>query len=559
MKYYVIILFWFFGLTSLVAQTTIGAIPPKDRACKSGGSISTLEELLWLSENTDAWSEDWVLEANIDATETMNWNEGKGFSPIGDSPSGFGIRQEIPFSGSFDGQNFEISNLYINRPDEPYVGFFGQVSGGAIKNLNLINHQVIGLRYTGGLIGYADFSSIIDSCSTFGITEGAEVTGGLIGQIYQGVQTNYCHSNGSVSSNMWAGGLIGDNYSYSNIVNSYSNCQVSGVDYLGGLTGSNRWFSNINQCYATGSVSGSGEFAGGLVGHLDDGAIINCFATGETTAAYRIGGLIGESLFSEYSESGAYNCYSTGAVSGNGFVGGLVGRNYNYVTNCYFDTETSETDIGLGNNDSGQEAFGLITEEFINEESFNDWDFQNTWSISLNTIISPNGRPYFNWQLVNLFNIYFEASEGGSIQGEKIQTVVLGESTQAVTAVANDAYSFIEWQDEQDNIISTNPEIIIHNITETQTYTAIFELNTSIQALGLIRPIVFYPNPATNQITIITDELTIVKIIDMHAHTIEELCIFENTSLDIHHLRKGVYLIAITNSRENKTEKLIIE
>jgi len=59
-------------------------------------------------------------------------NEGKGWEPIGtalfdqfddDEP----YDQSDPFTGTFEGQGYEIRDLFINRPDEEYVGLFGNV------------------------------------------------------------------------------------------------------------------------------------------------------------------------------------------------------------------------------------------------------------------------------------------------------------------------------------------------------------------------------------------------------------------------------------------------
>ena len=71
---------------------------------------------------------------------------GAGWQPIGTTDN--------PFTGTFDGQGYEIRDLFINRPDESYVGLFGWVGeGGVIKNLGVVNTDVTGLAGVGGLIG----------------------------------------------------------------------------------------------------------------------------------------------------------------------------------------------------------------------------------------------------------------------------------------------------------------------------------------------------------------------------------------------------------------------
>ena len=90
--------------------------------------IATLYDLLWLSQqagNSDAtglyWSRNYIQTANIDATATSGWNSGAGFSPIG-TPT-------WSFLGDYNGQNYSISNLFINRGSSDNIGLFGYANG----------------------------------------------------------------------------------------------------------------------------------------------------------------------------------------------------------------------------------------------------------------------------------------------------------------------------------------------------------------------------------------------------------------------------------------------
>ena len=53
------------------------------------------------------------------------WNGGKGWAKIGVT----GNR----FTGLYDGQSHTISNLFINRPAEQYLGFLGETEN-AVRN-----------------------------------------------------------------------------------------------------------------------------------------------------------------------------------------------------------------------------------------------------------------------------------------------------------------------------------------------------------------------------------------------------------------------------------------
>ena len=61
----------------------------------------------------------------------MTANGGKGWEPIGiyhpHGPTAF-----TGFMGTFDGQGYEICDLFINRPDEDSVGLFKYVDDGVI-------------------------------------------------------------------------------------------------------------------------------------------------------------------------------------------------------------------------------------------------------------------------------------------------------------------------------------------------------------------------------------------------------------------------------------------
>ena len=68
-------------------------------------------------------------------------NGGKGWEPIGTTVSlpsdgDEQIMGAYPFVGTFDGQGHEIRDLFINRPDENYVGLFRYVGEeGVVENV----------------------------------------------------------------------------------------------------------------------------------------------------------------------------------------------------------------------------------------------------------------------------------------------------------------------------------------------------------------------------------------------------------------------------------------
>ena len=225
------------------------------------------------------------------------WTEGAGWEPIGTDSN--------RFKAIFEGNGHTISNLRINRPNTNRVGLFGYARGVTINNVDLLNVDITGGYYVGGLVGY-NRGTITNSYATGAVTGTGDGVGGLVGRNWDGTITN-SYATGAVTGSS-VGGLVGSNYS-GTITNSYATGAVTGTgDDVGGLVGYNR--GTITNSYATGAVTGTGNNVGGLVGRNDSGTITNS--------------------------------YATGAVTGTGDdVGGLVGLNRSTITNSYWNTETS--------------------------------------------------------------------------------------------------------------------------------------------------------------------------------------------------------------------------
>jgi type II secretion system protein G len=275
------------------------------------------------------------------------------------------------FTGTFDGNNYIISNLTIDSNGD-YIGLFGCISETSeIKKIGLENINVAGGDYVGGLVGY-NKSGTITNCYATGKVTGNYYTGGLVGRNEGGIITD-CYATGEVTGNRCTGGLVGRTYS-SSITNCYTTGEVTGNYDTGGLVGRNEG-GIITNCYATGSVTGNIDYTGGLVGY-NTGTIENCYATGNITGDWYIGGLVG------YNKSGSItNCYATGKVTGNFYTGGLVGSNSGTITNSYYNLETT------GQSDDDGRGSPLTTAKMKDQVNFSNWDFVETWLID-------NSYPY---------------------------------------------------------------------------------------------------------------------------------------------------------------------
>ena len=114
---------------------------------------------------------------------------------------------------SFEGNDFVLSNIFINRPSADYVGLFGYVgTGGEIRNLGIEEGSVMGATNVGCLSGGASGSLINEcyaSCAATGLSPSAAV-GGLLGNVTALVTSSYATGEVTVrESDSYAGGLIG--------------------------------------------------------------------------------------------------------------------------------------------------------------------------------------------------------------------------------------------------------------------------------------------------------------------------------------------------------------
>src|SRR4030042_648436 len=153
-------------------------------------------------------------------------HEVKGWQPIAVSNN--------TFVGSFEGQGYDIYDLFINRPDESEVGLFGAVGeGGVIGNVGVVNGNVTGYDNAGGLVGKNE-GTVGNSYANCRVT-GNDNVGGLVGRNDATGSVSDSYSTGSVSGNTHVGGLMGRNAG--TVSNSFWDTQTSGQGSSAGGTG----------------------------------------------------------------------------------------------------------------------------------------------------------------------------------------------------------------------------------------------------------------------------------------------------------------------------------
>ena len=311
-------------------RSIMPAQPLGDGTEENPYQIGTAEELYWfaglvngtlngVTQNTGAWAE---LTADITIPEGETWiSIGNCESHSSTNP----YYKTVPYTGTFDGNGYTISNLYFNMEGSRSGGLFGYIDiGGTVKNVGILD-------------------SVIDhrspSASTYFIYNDHVGAGGI------------CSYNN---------GTIENCYSTAEVINSNKS---NSLDRVGGVCGYNG--GTVKNCYNTGSVSSDGNsYIGGVCGY-NNGTIINCYNTGEVSDASKnlsyVGGICG------YNNKTIENCYNTGEASNStsnpSYVGSACGHNDSTMTNCYFLTGTAEnaieTDDGTATKveEKGESAF----------------------------------------------------------------------------------------------------------------------------------------------------------------------------------------------------------
>lgn len=280
-------------------------------------------------------------------------NGGKGWKPIGTAIINRFDHQEPysrlePFTGMFNGQRYEIRDLFVDRPEEDAVGLFGAVDdGGIVENVGVLNVFVTGGSGVGALVGANANESIVSKA----------------------------YSTGRVSGLMGVGGLVGANAYSGTVTRSYSYVTTTGFMIVGGLVGVSGYYGTVRDSYSTGSTAGEMGGVGGLIGVTAYGAAVN-------------------------------NCYSTGRVAGDEYVGGLVGENWlGLVSNSFWDVQACETEMSAGG--AGKttiEMLSLVTFTSTTAEGLDEpWEIvavavgetnpAYTWNIA-----DGQGYPFLSWQ-----------------------------------------------------------------------------------------------------------------------------------------------------------------
>lgn len=372
----------------------------------------------------------YYLTADIDASATSTWNGGEGFDPIGDGAT--------PFTGTFDGGGYTISNLTINRPTINSQALFGY-STGKIANVTLSNPTITGRYYVAPLVGLlesqAGASGLVQNCHIIGGEVKAQGTGealfqgGCVGIVAGSASypvliydcTTSCtvdhtnHHSIAGYNNIGACGGFGGDFLYATVSNCRASGDVSAHDSSGEGGSSCGGFAygigrgcTISDCAATGNVSagssGTGGFAADIGVNTANTTLVRCSAQGTVTATVSSVGnecMVGGFAAQIYGALNTYtvtiqDCYTwstiTATSSGENIYAGVfspdIYRNTTTVDNCY----------GIGTIDTTGDATP-VEEAFSKQQTFQKaatvtncfWDTEAS-GITASDYVASNGH-----------------------------------------------------------------------------------------------------------------------------------------------------------------------
>ena len=343
--------------------------------------ISTPQQLAYLSyliDDSSSYSTYYLGKyyeqtANLDMSAYW-WN------PIGKRHS---------FCSIYDGNNYTISGIYTKAgttADYSYQGLFAEIRSNSarINYVHIINSDIQGYNYVGGIAGYMAYGAYISNCSMSGSVSGNNYVGGIVGDGSQegkltsvAISISNCYNDATISGRQYVGGIAGGFTVIYTYLKAIYNCFNLGnitasYSHVGGIVGSASGNSansdiEISDCYNRGNVTCEGNFVGGIVGLTQEMLICTCYNTGIITGSEPYS-IAGEAFRGEIN-----SCFSAGSSLDMVPSGG-----YMLSTGDLYIDENYENCLNI--------------DWYTNESNwYYEWDFDGTWAIdsSIN-----DGLPY---------------------------------------------------------------------------------------------------------------------------------------------------------------------
>ena len=536
--------------------------------------IATAEQLALLAYETnngtggDAY---YILTDDI----CLNGSQGYLWPPIGMEP--------FVFTGSFDGDNHTISDLY--GYNNMLSGLFGGTRNAVIKNVQIDNSTIsmtilLESSCIGFVAGKATDTNITDCIVNGSITNNLSYnTGGIVGEFVVSdmaedtIVIRNCENYAKISGFLHVGGIAGFTTLESNkmimegCVN-YGDLSYITVAEVGGMIGRGNFI--LRNCENYGRIDGNS--AGGMVGHGNGfGIMIYCInhKSGEVRGECA-GGIIGTAINTIMSM-----CVNKAPIIGDKgnttFVGGIAGANGSF-SNCY---NRGDISIDLSNNIPGAVQMGGISSTPSNGYIFNVYntgavvkvDHPNVYSQCYGIIIPviQSDTLIGNCYWFGDYDVppcQFNVNNPGSPvslpsscpfnEGATSTKWILDEAqygtTDLIEALNLGAMGECAWVEDIEMNNDGFPVFGVNNPSE---------LHESASA-----EITVYPNPSGNTLNISTAlQNAHVEVYDFNGRLIHSQALMENvTMIDATDWTKGVYIWKVfANNKKGETGKWVKE
>ena len=346
----------------------------------------------------------------VTANINLEGNEENQFTAIGN--------ESTKFKGTFDGDGYTISGLYINNTS--FGGsdaLFGYIFGATIKNLT-VSGEVTGSGKVGGVVCYSFDSTVTGCTNKANVTSpgGYYAIGGVVGHSRRSTVES-CSNRGSVTSqgtSSFVGGIVGVSALYTQVRECHNEATVTGKDSsdIGGIVGQSQLNSGVRECYNIATVTGEDSSnIGGIVGSNTTSSVFCCYNSGAevsgTGTEAKIGGVVGKN--DDRTSTIVENCYNRAAVNGatSKYLGGVVGSRSasSKVANCYWASDATikgDAEYGIGGAEEsnvGAESRtcdDMKNSEFVISLNENAGGITNPWKADGSNV--NDGYPILSWQ-----------------------------------------------------------------------------------------------------------------------------------------------------------------
>ena len=128
------------------------------------------------------------------------------------TPIGYYINSSdyVYYEGTFDGNGYSISGLYVKYTNQSRASFIGAIKDGCVKNIAILDSYFEGSELIGGIVGYS-IDGFIKNCLFSGTVKSQDEVGGICGAAY-GSTISDCFSNAQIlvnDANNYYGGICG--------------------------------------------------------------------------------------------------------------------------------------------------------------------------------------------------------------------------------------------------------------------------------------------------------------------------------------------------------------